>query len=271
MFARRAAPVQVTYLGYPDTTGVRAIDYRLTDGRADPAGESDAMNVERLYRLPRTAWCYRPSADAPAVSEPPAETNGFVTFASFNAVPKLNPPTIELWAELLKRIPDARLLLKALGFVDRLTRERVANDFAALGISAAERLEILPTFPAMAEHLKTYGRVDVALDPSPYNGTTTTCEALWMGVPVVTLSGPTHASRVGASLLNNVGLGELIASNPDEFLRIAVELAADRRRLAQLRAGLRERMARSPLTDERGVTRDIESAYRAMWKEWCRT
>jgi predicted O-linked N-acetylglucosamine transferase (SPINDLY family) len=269
VFARKPAPVQVTYLGYPNTTGLRAVDYRITDARADPPGESDALNVERLYRLPETAWCYAPPADAPDVKDPPAVAAGRVTFGSFNAAAKLSPSTIELWSTLLARVPGSRLLLKAPSFHDRQTRDRIAAAFAARGI-AEDRLDLRPTVAGVAAHLGTYHEVDVALDPWPYNGTTTTCEALWMGVPVVTLAGRTHASRVGRSLLTSVGLTDLVSTSRDEFLCIATALASDLPRMKILRAGMRDRMKSSPLMDAPRFVRELENAYRYMWKEWCR-
>jgi protein O-GlcNAc transferase len=270
VLGERPAPVQVTYLGYPNTTGLREVDYRLTDAFADPPGEADALSVERLVRLPWSAWCYAPPGEAPGVNDdPPARRTGRVTFASFNAIPKINPPTIELWARLLHRVAGSRLLLKAVAFIDDATARRIAGEFAAHGIGA-DRLELRKPQSAMADHFASYHDVDVALDPSPYNGTTTTCEALWMGVPVVTIAGRTHASRVGVSMLSNVGLPELIAKSSDDFLDVASKLAGDLDRLAALRAGLRARMRASPLMEAQGFARDVEHAYRAMWKEWCR-
>jgi predicted O-linked N-acetylglucosamine transferase (SPINDLY family) len=270
LFARKPAPVQVTYLGYPNTTGLREIDYRITDAKADPPGKADALNVERLVRLPDTAWCYSPPADAPDVNElPPLSAAGRVTFGSFNAIPKLSASTIELWSTLLDRVPESRLLLKAASFLDRETRERVAAAFGTRGIGE-DRLILRPAVIGVAGHLGTYHDVDVALDPTPYNGTTTTCEALWMGVPVVTLVGRAHASRVGASLLTTIGLSELVATTREEFLQIATDLATDLPKLKDLRGGLRDRMRRSPLTDGPRFVRDLEKAYRAMWEEWCR-
>jgi protein O-GlcNAc transferase len=270
VLTRRPAPVQVTYLGYPDTTGLCEVDYRLTDAFADPPGRADALHAERLVRLPRTAWCFQPQPDAPPVNELPARSSGWVTFASFNAAMKISPPTIELWAALVKRVPNARLLIKAVAFLDDSTMYRLGEQFAAQGLN---REQIILNRPHLekAEHYAMYQAVDIALDPPTYNGTTTTCEALWMGVPVVTIAGDRHATRVGVSLLNSVGLPELVASSPEEFLDVAASLAGDLDRLAALRQGLRERMRNSPLMDAAGFARDVEHAYRAMWKRWCCT
>ncbi|HXW23410.1 MAG TPA: tetratricopeptide repeat protein, partial [Xanthobacteraceae bacterium] len=268
LFARKPAPIAVTWLGYPNTTGLPAIDYRLTDKVADPPGDADALNSERLVRLEPGFLCYRAPEDAGAVAPLPARANGHVTFGSFNNVAKLSPATIALWARLLHEVPGARLLLKASQFKDRETRARTAAAFAAAGVGA-DRLTILPPEPATAAHLATYARVDIALDPLPYNGTATTCEALWMGVPVVTLRGDRHAARVGASILSMAGLDRLIAATPDEYVAKAVGLARDRDGLAALRASLRERLRASPLGDGAGFARAVEAAYRTMWRDWC--
>jgi tetratricopeptide (TPR) repeat protein len=268
LFARKPAPLAVTWLGYPNTTGLTAIDYRLTDAVTDPPGEADALHSERLVRLAPGFLCYRAPDDAGPVAPLPARAAGHVTFGSFNNVAKLSPATIALWARLLREVADARLLLKASQFKDRGTRERVAAAFAAAGV-AAERLTILPPQQTTAGHLAEYARVDIALDPLAYNGTATTCEALWMGVPVVTLRGDRHAARVGASLLTAVGLERLIAPSADAYVATAVGLARDLAGLAALRAGLRERMRASPLTDGAGFGRTVEAAYRTMWRDWC--
>jgi tetratricopeptide (TPR) repeat protein len=270
LFARKPAPIAVSWLGYPNTTGLPAIDYRLTDKVADPPGDADKLHSERLARLAPGFLCYQAPADAGPVAPLPALTAGHVTFGSFNNVAKLSPSTIALWARLLREVPDARLLLKASQFKDRGTRERIAAAFAAAGIGG-DRLSVLPPQAATAEHLAAYARVDVALDPLPYNGTATTCEALWMGVPVVTLRGERHAARVGASILSAVGLDHLIAPTPDAYVATAAGLARDRDGLAALRANLRERMRASPLTDGAGFARAVEGAYRTMWRDWCAT
>jgi tetratricopeptide (TPR) repeat protein len=268
LFARKPAPLAVSWLGYPNTTGLPTIDYRLTDAVADPPGEADALHSERLVRLAPGFLCYRAPEDAGPVAPLPARAAGHVTFGSFNNVAKLSPATIALWARLLREVPGSRLLLKASQFKDRGTRERAAAAFTAAGV-AAERLTILPPQPTTAAHLAEYARVDIALDPLAYNGTATTCEALWMGVPVVTQRGERHAARVGASILSTVGLNRLIAATPDEYVATAVGLARDLTGLAELRAGLREHVRASPLTDGAGFARTVEAAYRSMWRDWC--
>ncbi len=268
LFARKPAPLAVSWLGYPNTTGLPAIDYRFTDAIADPSGEADRLHTERLVRLAPGFLCYRAPEDAGAIAPLPARAAGYITFGSFNNVAKLSPGTVTLWARLLREIPDARLLLKASQFRDGGTRDRVAGAFVAAGIGR-ERVTVLPPQRTTAEHLEIYGRVDIGLDPLAYNGTATTCEALWMGVPVVTLRGDRHASRVGASIMTALGLDDLIAPTQDAYVAIAARLARDHDALATLRAGLRERMRASPLSDSAGFARAVEQAYRSMWRDWC--
>ncbi|MBI4184062.1 MAG: tetratricopeptide repeat protein [Proteobacteria bacterium] len=264
LFALRPAPVQATWIGYPNTTGLAAIGWRITDAIADPPGARDTLYSERLVRLPGCFLCYRPPAAAPE----PARAPGPFAFGSFNHLAKLNPRVIAAWAEILRRVPAARLVLKARSLADAETRARVLAAFAQAGV-AAERIALHAWIGDPAGHLGLYREVDVALDPFPYNGTTTTCEALWMGVPVVTLAGEAHAGRVGASLLSAAGLPELIAGTADAYVERAVALAADRGRLARLRDGLRRRLAASALTDANAHTRALEAAYREMWRAWC--
>jgi predicted O-linked N-acetylglucosamine transferase (SPINDLY family) len=265
VFARRPAPVQMTWLGYPDTTGVTAIDYRITDPIADPAPEADECHTERLLRL-GVFLCYQPPRDSAPVSE--RDGNGDVVFASFNSLPKLNEPTIRMWSRILEAVPRARLVLKAgaLNYSD--TVDRVVECFERNGIGA-QRLSLHGWIADRGQHLQLYGDVDIALDTSPYNGTTTTCEALWMGVPVVSLAGTIHMSRVGATILCATGLQELVASGPDEYVDIAVALAGNPGRRRALRRELRGRLESSPLLDHEGYARQLEHQYRQCWNEWC--
>jgi predicted O-linked N-acetylglucosamine transferase (SPINDLY family) len=267
LFARRTAPVQATYLGYPGTTGVPAIDYRLCDATTDPPGD-EAYHTEELVRLPGCFLCYRPPADAPRVEPAPSATAGRVTFGSFNNLAKVNTGVVDAWAEVLRVLPDARLLLKSAFFSDAATADRYRALFAERGV-AGERIETVGRAPTTVEHLAVYRRLDVALDTFPYNGTTTTCEALWMGVPVVTLAGHRHASRVGASLLGAVGLAELVAGDRREYVARAVAMARDRARLASLRRELRGSVAASPLCEPSAFARRVEDRYRWMWRRWC--
>lgn len=266
LFARRAAPVQVTYLGYANTTGLETFDARLTDGWADPPGRAERLHSEPLARLPRPFLAWQPPAGAPDPDPlPPGEQ---VTFGCFNNAAKVvDPACIALWARLLDAVPGARLLLKAHQLAHPTARARVEGLFAAHGV-AGDRLELTGRL-GFEEHLRLHRRVAVMLDPTPYAGTTTTCEALWMGCPVVTLAGDRHAARVGVSLLAAVGLDELVATTPGEYLAIAAGLARDPARLERLRRGLRERVARSPLRDGPGLARAVEAVYRDRWRRAC--
>jgi len=268
VFARKPAPVQVTYLGYPDTTGLRAIDYRVTDSRVDPPGDADRFATEKLIRLDPCAWCFRPHEPYPALpSSRPSDRP--ITFGTFNAIAKVNDPLIALWASILRELPESRFFMKAGALAQPDTAQRLRAKFQSHGITP-DRIELVGQKLNATEHLAMYGRIDIALDTFPYHGTTTTCEAMWMGVPVVTLAGQAHASRVGVSLLGAVGLDELIAANRQAYVRIAVGLAADSQRLANLRQSLRQRMLASPLMNGYAFARRLESAYRMMWENWCR-
>ncbi len=264
-FALRAAPLQLTYLGYPNTTGLRAIEGRITDARADPPGEADALHAERLIRVPGSFLCYRPRRDAPEVARPPSRASGRVTFGCFNNFQKLSAPFLRAAGRILAAVPGARLLLKArpLG-LPRIAQE-LRRRCAEAGI-APERLELRGRAERFSDHLAAYAEVDIALDSFPYNGTTTTCEALWMGVPVIALAGERHAARVGAALLHAAGLEELAARSEDEYVERAARLAADPAGLVALRAGMRERLRRSPLMDEAGFVRELERAYHQAWE-----
>lgn len=264
VFARRPAPVQLTWLGYPATTGLRAMDFRLVDAWSDPPGSEDAC-AERLLRVEGGFLCYRPPDDAPEVAPAPCGAAGPVTIGSFNQLAKHGPETVALWARVLAAVPGSRLLLKARGLGDAGVRAGLAARFAACGVDPS-RLEALDALPDQRAHLAAYGRVDLALDTVPYNGTTTTCEALWMGVPVVAVAGDRHAARVGQSLLRAAGLAELVAGTEEEFVAKAAALAADRPRLAALRAGLRGRLRASRLTDGAAFAAAFERALLAAWE-----
>lgn len=265
--ARRLAPVQITYLGYPNTTGLPAMDWRIVDAITDPVG-AEALMTERPLRLPGCFLCYRPPAGAPPVAPPPAVDAGFLRFGSFNNLAKTSPTAVALWCEVLRRIPGSRFILRAKILSASIAESHLRARFEKEGVDPA-RLEIFDFLPGHSDHLSLYNRVDVALDTFPYHGTTTTCEAMWMGVPVVTLEGEVHAARVGSSLLHAVGLPELIARDRGEFVEIAARLAGDLPALAGLRAGLRERVRRSILCDQPGFTARFETALRDAWRDWC--
>ncbi len=266
LFARRPAPVQVTYLGYPNTTGLRAMDARIVDLVTDDA-ESDRYASEKLVRLPRCFLCYEPGG-YPAIVPPPVLRNGYVTFGSFNNFAKISPPVVAAWAEILRRVPGARLLLKHDLSRDPGTCRRLREAFADAGIDP-DRIGFLERAPDLEAHLACYGEVDIALDPWPYNGTTTTCEALWMGVPVVTLIGDRHASRVGGTLLTHVGFDAGIAGEVEDYVTTAVSLAENADLLEGLRGFFRVETAASPLCDGPAHAAAFGAALRELWGEWC--
>ena len=251
LYARRVAPVQISYLGYPNTTGLTAMDYRLTDALADPVGRTETLYTEQLVRYSPCAWTYMPPVDAPMPAPPPCASGALVTFGSFNNPAKLSGQTLRLWARILHAVPGSRLLLKGHGFDGATMRERIAARFTAAGVDAS-RVEMIDRTRSAQAHLELYARVDVALDPYPYHGTTTTCEALWMGRPVVTLAGGEHRSRVGVSLLTVCGHPEWVAASEDDYVGIAVDLAMDPARLFAIGQGLRDSIMAGALLDHAG-------------------
>jgi predicted O-linked N-acetylglucosamine transferase (SPINDLY family) len=268
VFARQPAPLQVTYLGYPNTTGLDAMHYRLTDAVADPEGEP-VGHTETLMRLPGGFCCYAPPPDAPPVGPLPAAAAGYVTFGSTHKLAKLNDAVLDLWCQALRAAPEARLLV----FRDALTGSARASLQERLGRRGvpAERLVLRHAVEQGQPLLAVYGDIDVLLDAFPWGGHATACEALWMGVPVLTPRGDRHAGRMVASVLAMLGLQELIADGPDDFVARAARLAGDRDRLRELRAGLRGRMKASSLCDGPAFTRHLEDAYREMWRRTCAT
>jgi len=263
LFAQRIAPVQATWLGYPNTTGVPAMDFRLTDAWADPPGMTESLHTEALARLPSGFLAYHPRPEAPDVASPPFRARGHVTFGCFSNPAKLSDACLALWAHVLAATPGSRFLAKAKGLDDPRAEARFRTRFAAAGGDVA-RLDISGWEGDFESHLRRYADVDIALDSHPYHGTTTTCEALWMGVPVVTLAGAAHVSRVGVSLLARVGHPEWVAGNRDEYLRIAAELASDLDALADRRATLRGEVRASALTNVRQLARELEEVYSSL-------
>lgn len=268
VFACKPAPIQVTYLGHPTTTGLAAIDYRFGDTVTDPAELTTDHYVEQLWQLPSCFLTYQPPNDSPPVAELPLYTKGHVTFGSFNNVAKINDHVIAVWAEILTSIPSSRLLLKSHVFTSSRGRARIVDGFSRHSVDQT-RIELVDWRVDVQNHLELYGEVDIALDTFPYNGTTTSCEALWMGVPVICLEGDRHSARVGASLLTVLGLGDLLAKNSAEYVSIAVGLAGDPARQRALRESMRNRMRASTLLDHSGFTRRLEQAYREMWRIYC--
>ncbi len=264
VFAEKPAPLQVTYLAYCSTTGLDTIDYRFTDRFLDPPG-TDPWYTEKSIRL-ETYWCYDAPGNAPDVNPLPALKTGNITFGCLNNFMKISPMVLETWAQLLASVPRSRLLLHA-DAGDH--RKRVHSVLAAAGI-APDRCQFAPQVQTH-DYFRLYHQIDIGLDPFPYAGGTTTCDALWMGVPVVTLAGGTAVGRGGVSILSQVGLTDLIAGDVDQYVQIIKQLASDPPRLQQLRAGLREQMRSSPLMDAPRFARTIESAYRQIWQHWCST
>jgi predicted O-linked N-acetylglucosamine transferase (SPINDLY family) len=266
MFARRPAPVQATWLGFWSTTGLSAMDYILTDATTVRPAEESGYS-ERVLRLPGCRFCYTPPDYAPPPVPPPMLAGRGVTFGSFNNLSKIGPEVVRLWATVLRTVPGARLLLKWRSLLDPIARRRVIDAFAAEGI-ATDQLDLRGPSPHPAM-LAEYGDMDIALDPFPFSGGLTSCEALWMGVPVVTLPGAAPASRQTLGFLRALGLDEWAAASTADYRRIAAALAADGHRLAAHRRDLRRRMAESALCDGPAFTRQVEAAYRAMWRRWC--
>jgi predicted O-linked N-acetylglucosamine transferase (SPINDLY family) len=268
VFARKPAPIQASYIGYPDTTGLSAMDYRLTDAICDPPRQTEQFHSEKLMRLPGCFLCYRPPADAPDVGPLPAQAAGHVTFGSFNHIAKISSVSLHLWCEILNAVPNSKLLIKNHGMAQESARDNLLRRFAAEGINA-DRLDLRGKIPTTRDHLDLYNEVDIALDTFPYNGTTTTCEALWMGVPVVTLAGRTHVSRVGLSLLTAISSTELASDDGEQYITRAIDLAADLPSLTDIRADLRAWMKESDLTNGPKAAENFEHALRKMWLRWC--
>jgi protein O-GlcNAc transferase len=266
LFARKPAPLQTTWIGYPNTTGMSAMDYRISDANLDPPGMTERYHTEALVRLPASA-CFQPAAESPEVNDVPALTAGHVTFACFNNFTKVTDEAIGCWAQVLEAVPGSRLMLLIGDAGNAAARERVEQTFARHGVKP-ERLQLIGKRP-LAEYLALHHGVDIALDPFPYNGGTTSVHSLWMGVPIITLAGQSPVSRVGVTILANVGLQELIAQSVAEYVAIARDLARDTERLCRIRAELRGRLQASPLIDAERLTRALEDAYRNMWQTWC--
>jgi len=267
VFARKPAPVQATWIGYPQTTGLAAIDYRITDAHLDPPGETDAFGSERLWRLPECAVCFVPPEETPLAGPPPCASDGEVTFGSINQYFKITDRVVALWSRVLAATPGARLRI----VVEHGERPPVAAAvrarFADHGV-AGERVDVRGRTD-LAGFFRQLGEIDIALDPFPYNGGTTTYQSLWAGVPVVTLAGSTAIARCGVMILAAVGLPELVARDEEDYIAIAARLAGDPHRLRELRAGLRDRYRAGPLYAAGRFTRALEDAYDAMWRAWC--
>ncbi|KAF5804375.1 putative protein O-GlcNAc transferase [Helianthus annuus] len=268
MMACRPAPLQVTWIGYPNTTGLPTIDYRITDALADPR-DTKQKHVEDLVRLPDCFLCYTPSPEAGPASPAPALSNGFITFGSFNNLAKITPKVLQVWAKILCAVPNSRLIVKCKPFCCDSVRQKFLSTLEQLGLEPL-RVDLLPLILLNHDHMQAYSLMDISLDTFPYAGTTTTCESLYMGVPCVTMGGSVHAHNVGVSLLTAVGLKHLIAKTEDEYIRLAIQLASDMTALSNLRVDLRNLMLKSPLCNGSRFITGLESAYRDMWRGYCK-
>jgi predicted O-linked N-acetylglucosamine transferase (SPINDLY family) len=264
LFARKPAPIQICWLAYPGTTGLDTIDYRITDPFLDPVDADASAYAEESIRLPDTFWCYDPLTDEPIPGPLPSAANGTITFGCLNNFKKINHRVLALWSRVLHAVPGSRLLVLA---PPGTARQRVSSTFSKAGIDA-DRIEFIDRGPRLA-YFDHYRRIDIGLDPFPYNGHTTSLDAFWMGVPVVTRVGSSVVARAGLAQAMNLGLPELIAATDDDYVRIAVELSQDLGRLAEIRGSLRARMRASPLMDAARFTRNLETAYRGAWQRWC--
>ena len=270
VFARKPAPLQIRYLNYPGTTGLSMMDFRFTDPHLDPpqqpaSAPAQSYYTERSIPLSGSYWCYQPPADAPAIAPLPADRNGFVTFGCLNPFSRISPQAFALWRELLNQVPNSRLLLNAL---QGAHRDRLKNELAQHQINP-QRLDFVGK-QSHADALATYAKIDIGLDPFPFPGAITTCDALYMGVPTVTLAPPSGSAvgRIGASILSSAGFPVFIAHTPEDYLRIATTCAREQPKLSALRLQLRERMLKSPLMDAKSYTRSVEVAYRLAWRTW---
>lgn len=266
--ARKPAPIQAIWLGYFDTTGMTGIDYIFADGFVCPPGD-ERFYVEDVIRLPHSFLCYSPTDASPEVNSLPMLSRGFVTFGSLNNIAKIGPHVMALWARILRAVPNARMVLKYGGLADENVRQDFLTRFAQHGIDS-DRVTLLGSSP-LGEHLTAYDEIDIALDPFPYNGGVTTLDALWMGTPVLSIRGDRFVGRMGASSLSTLGLQELIAETPDDYVAKAVSLAANPAHLIELRRSLRQRLIESPVCDGAAFARALEQNYRAMWRTWCRS
>ena len=270
VFARKPAPIQVSWIGYPNTTGLSTMDYRITDAFADPVGATEHLHTEKLARMPECFSCFKPHSNAPEVKALPAAARGHITFGSFNNFAKITPEVMRVWIAILARVPGSRLVLKNWCLDNDRMKTFMLQAFAQCGATPGQ-IELWNPNTSNFDHLNCYNSIDIGLDPFPYNGTTTTCDALWMGVPVITLAGVSHVGRVGVSQMSNLGLQELIAKDTNDYVEKAAALANDVQRLATLRGGLRERVRISPLMDASRFTKNLEAAYHNMWNAYLST
>ncbi|HTV46889.1 MAG TPA: hypothetical protein VMG59_00465, partial [Phycisphaerae bacterium] len=264
VLARKPAPIQVTWAGYPSSTGLDSVDYRFSDPYLDPPETDLSVYSEQTIRLPETWWCYIPQPKEPYNLDLPRMKNGFITFGCLNNFSKINDGVWQLWAKVLVAVPDSQLIVLT---PQGEARQELIEKLKKTGIDS-RRVMFMDYMPRK-QYLESFGRIDISLDPFPYNGHITSLDSLYMGVPVITLVGKTAVGRGGVSILTNVGLPELIAQTPEEYVDIATKLAGDLPRLTELRKTLRDRMKNSPLMDAKRFAHNIEAAYRKMWRKWC--
>ena len=262
VFAQKPTPIQVTWLGYPNTTGLSAIDYRFTDSITDPIGETDEFFSEKLLRLPNGFLCFQGNEKVIFESDLPRSRQDYITFGSFNNSSKITSQVIDVWSKILDLVPKSHLILKCNKF--KYNKDYFFDLFKNKGLTK-DRIHLYEHFPSTNDHLELYNSIDIGLDPFPYNGATTTCEALWMGVPVITLQGDRHVGRVGASILTNVGLKDFIAKDIDNYIKLAIEMSGNTSYLKEIRKNLRGQMQKSLLCDARTFANDIETSYKDMW------
>jgi predicted O-linked N-acetylglucosamine transferase (SPINDLY family) len=266
VFARKPAPIQVSWLGYPGTTGMAAMDYRFTDQHSEPLGPLDDFSAEQLWRLPHVIATYEPSSSCPTpVDSPPCESNGYVTFGCLNRFTKVGDEALACWAQILSRVPNSKLLMEIADIDKPTVRSRVQERLERAGLPLSQ-VVFEPRTPG--SHYLNCNRIDIALDPFPYNGGTTSMDTLWMGVPYIALKGDTLVSRMGSTVLSVLGLSSLVADTAQEYVGLAVGLASDGERLRAVRHDLRGRMAASPLMDHKLLCRSVEIAFRSMWQRW---
>ncbi len=260
VFSRRAAPVQISYLGYANTTGLSQMDFRFTDEYSDPPNTTESLHTENLIRIKDGFLCYEPDASVPEVDNAPHTTNGYVTFGSFNVHQKVRQEMLDIWCQILQRIPGSRMLFKNRAYKSQALRENIISRFRRANVDD-KRISFAVMDPDIRSHLKTFGKIDVHLDTYPYNGTTTTCDALYMGVPSITLSGPNHRSRVSGSILKQAGLDRFIASTTEEYVEKAVSISSEPSQLVALREQLRDRMRACQLMNPEGFVKNLENAF----------
>lgn len=265
IFALRPANIQISWLGYPNTTGLKAMDYRMVDAITDPVGVSDHLCSEELIRIDGGFLCYQGDTDFVPDYQLPAHRNGFITFGSFNNFTKISGSAISAWSKILGSVDNSILLLKSRQLADDGLKKSLLKQFSENGIDKS-RLKLIASTDSFASHMKLYNEIDIALDTFPYNGTTTTCEALWMSVPVLTFSGSTHAGRVSASILSQLGLQVLVSEDCESYIDNAVRLANDTESLEALRQDIRPRMENSSLTDGAFFADKLENIYRSLMK-----